>query len=242
MIYKLLTIVFALSITSCAIEVGGEDTPQIAGAGIYSGTITADGESAVEAIAIITSNDDVSVVNIATKESFIGTRVDNSLTGTLYASTAVVSTAEITSVSGNSINGTYTSSLGGGTFALTADADLYARTSELIKLDDDWIDTVYTVALGLGASTWNVNSNGDFIVTTLSGCSGFGDFAIINASNNEYAMTMEISNCPVSSYDGIYTGFAILSDTTSTSISTMDSTLTLIFSNGVFGGMAQPLK
>lgn len=148
MIYKVLTIVFALSLTSCAIEVGGEDTPQIAQAGIYLGTITADGESAVEAIAIITSNDDVSVVNISTKESFIGTRVDNSLTGTLYASSAVASTAEITSVSAGNISGTYTSSLGGGTFALATIDGHYDRTSELSKLSGIWIDSVYTNALG----------------------------------------------------------------------------------------------
>ena len=236
MIYKVLTIVFALSLTSCAIEVGGEDTPQIAEAGIYTGTITADGGSAVTAIAIITSNDDVSVVNLDTKESFIGTRVDNSFTGTLYASSAVTSTAEITSVSAGAISGTYTSALGGGTFALST-TGLYERTSDLSKLSGTWIDSVYTNALGLGTSTWNFNSSGAFTVLT-SGCNAEGQFSIFNASNNEYELTMTISTC--GSYDGAYTGFAILSDTASTLA--IDSTLTLIFSNGVFGGMAQPLK
>lgn len=238
MIYKVISLLLMMSLASCAVEIDNTGTSGIAVAGIYGGMITADdGSDSAPAIAIITSNDKVAVINQATKETFIGTRVDNLLTGTLYASTAVASTAEITSVSGDSIGGTYTSSLGGGTFALVADTDLYARTSELIKLDGDWLDTVYTVELGLGASTWNINSNGNFIVTTLSGCNGFGIFSIINALNNEYAMTMDISNCPISSYDGAYTGFAVLSDTAS-----LNSTLTLIFSNGVFGGTAQPIK
>lgn len=240
MMYKILTIVFVLSLTSCAIEVGGEDTPQIAQAGIYAGTITADGESAVTAIAIITSNDDVSVVNLDTKESFIGTRVDNSLTGTLYASSAVASTAEITSVSAGAISGTYTSALGGGTFALST-TGLYERTSDLSKLSGTWIDSVYTNALGLGGSTWFFNTSGSqFTVSTGSGCNGYGALTLIDETKNEYAMTMTIYDAGCVEYSGEYTGFAILSDTASAA--TVDSTLTLIFSNGVFGGMAQPLK
>lgn len=240
MIYKILSAFLLLSMTSCDVEIDNTDSDSIAPAGIYSGTITADGKATAAAIAIITSNDKVTVINQVTKESFVGTRVDNLLTGMLYASTAVESTAEITFVSGGTIAGAYTSSLGGGTFELVADAGLYARTSELIKLGGDWNDIVYTVALGLGASTWNIGSNGGFIVTTLSGCNGFGSFSIINASHNEYAVTMDISNCPTVSYNSTYTGFAVLSDTTSNS--TADSTLTLVFENGVFGGVAQPIK
>lgn len=238
MFYKALGILFILSVTSCDVTIDNTDTSGIASAGLYTGTITATGGVADTAIAIITSTGKVAVVDIDTKEAFIGTRVDNSLTGTLYASTSVPSTAEITSVSGDNISGTYTSSLGGGTFALVANTDLYNRTADLSKLAGNWIDSVFTNALGLGTSTWSFTTNGAFTVSTGVGCYAEGAFTIIEASKNEYAMTMEITTC--GSYDGAYTGFAVLSDTVETS--TVDGTLSLFFSNGVFGGMAQPIK
>ena len=43
-------------------------------------------------------------------------------------------TGQVTSVSGNNISGTYSSSIGGGTFALVANPDLYNRGMSFAKL------------------------------------------------------------------------------------------------------------
>lgn len=251
MIYKILSALLILSMTSCDIEIDNTDSAGVAPAGIYLGEIVADGETGTPPydIAIITSKGNVALVNLDTKESFIGTRVDNALTGKLYVTTGVEtivvdSAAEITSVSAGAISGTYTSSLGGGTFALST-TGLYERASELSKLSGDWIDSVYTNTLGLGTSTWAFNTTGSkfTVISYETGCSGSGDLSLIDPEKNEYELwRMSITNCGV--FDGEdYTGFAILSDTEySDGSSVTDGTMTLIFSNGVFGGMAQPIK
>lgn len=238
MIYKVISLLLMVSLASCAVEIDNTGTSGIAPAGIYTGTITADGFDPEAAITIITSTNQVAVINEVTKESFVGTRVDNALTGTLYASGPVPTTAEVTSVSAGDISGTYTNELGDGTIELST-TGLYERPSDLMKLEGAWVDVVYTNALDLGASRWDIYSSGGFIVwTESSACNGYGQFTVFNPSNNEYAMTMTIESC--GDFDGVYDGFAFLSDTDSNS--TTDSTLTLIFSNGEFGGVSQPIK
>ena len=202
-------------------------------AGIYGGTLTPVGQAADTAIGIVTSEGDTAIVDLVTEELFIGTASGNSLTGTLYASTAVSSTAEVTNISGNDISGNYTSSLGGGDFALTADPDLYSRTSDLSKLAGVWVDSVFVTATG--TSTWNILADGSFTVTTGLGCNASGTFSTIDVTKNEYDVTMTLTDCTI--VNGSYTGFAALSDT-----SNPDDTLTIVFGNGTVGAMRQPIK
>ncbi len=236
MFYKTLLLTLVLSVTACG--GGGDTTAEIAPAGIYAGTITPTGETPDTAVALILSTGDTALVDIDTLEAFIGTKSGNSFTGTLYASTSVASTAQVTSVSGNNISGTYSSSLGGGTFTLLADTDLYNRTSSLTKLEGTWVDLVFTNNSNVGISTWVIQADGSFEVTTTSvpTCYGSGSFAITNDLKNEYSLSMNIANCQGLD-DGAYVGFAALSDTAGT-----DNTLSLVFSNGSFAGFSQPIK
>ncbi len=237
MIFKVLTIVFALALTSCAIEVGGEDTPQIADAGIYLGTITPLGGTVDDAMAIISSADDVAIVERVASgaEAFLGARSDNSLTGTLYASYAVAATAEITTVSGNEIRGTYDSSLGGGTFSLFALTTLYSRSADLSKLVGIWVDSTFLGAVG--ETTWAILPNGSFTVSTPNACSATGNFYTIDITKNEYSIIMNATDC--GSFDGVHSGLATLSDSSDVS---QEDTLSVIFANGVVGGIFEPIK
>ncbi len=202
-------------------------------AGIYEGTVTPTGGTAESAVALITSDGKVALVDVETYEGFIGTISGASLTGTMYSTSTVPSTAEVTSASGNSISGTYTSSLGGGSFSLVADPNLYSRTSELSKLEGVWVDSVFTNIAGV--STWVVQNDGAFTVTSTSGCTATGVFAIFNSTKNEYNLTITISNCPGA--NGSYSGFAVISDSFNT-----DDTISLVFSNGSLGGISEPIK
>lgn len=225
----------ALLMSACG---GGGDNPADApvetlSAGIYGGTLTPTGQAADTAIGIVTSTGNAAIVDLFTEELFIGTANGNSLTGTLYASTAVSSSAEVNNISGNDISGNYTSSLGGGDFALTADPDLYSRSADLSKLGGVWVDTVYVAATG--TTTWNILANGTFTVATGSSCNAFGSFSIIDTTKNEYSMVMTLADCGI--VNGGYTGFAALSDT-----SNPDDTLSIVFGNGTVGSIRQPVK
>ena len=201
--------------------------------GIYSGTLTPEGGSTDTAIGIVTSDGNAAIVDLLTEELFIGTNSGTSLNGTLYASTAVPSTAEVTSISGNDISGNYTSSLGGGNFALTAEPDLYSRGAELSKLVGVWVDSVFVTATG--TTTWNILANGDFTVTTGSSCNASGSFSTIDVTKNEYSLAMTLADCGI--VNGNYTGFAALSDT-----SNPNDTLSIVFANGTIGSVRQPIK
>jgi len=213
-----------------------ESETDIAAAGIYIGSITPTNGSANNAMAIISSNGSVSIINRDTGESLTGTRSDNSITGTLYATTSVSATAEITLVLGDNISGTYNSSLGGGSFALTGLTTLYNRTSEISKLTGVWVDSVFTNQIG--TSTWSILPDGSFTLTTVPGCNATGSFTVFNASNNEYTLTMDVTDC--SSLNGSYTGLAFLSDSPGNDGS--NDTLSVMIANGTAGGLLEPVK
>lgn len=222
-------------VVSCGGGGGGNTVqePSSVPAGIYTGTVTPTGGNPEQAAAIITSDNRVALLDLNSEEAFIGTISANNLSGTLYASTSVPATSKVTTVSGNNISGTYNSSLGGGSFALVADPNLYNRTSSLSKLVGTWVDSVFTTAIG--TTTWVIQTDGSYAVSSTSGCTASGTFTLFNSSNNEYNMTINVANCP--DFNGSFTGFAALSDTSNT-----DDSLSLIFSNGALGGFFQPIK
>lgn len=234
MFYKVFCLIAISSLISCGGEGGynGIADPDAA-AGIYFGTITRTGLSADSAVAVITSDDRVIVINKDTYEKFIGTRSGNSLTGSLYATTSVSSTAVITSVSDNIIGGAYTSTLGGGTFSLIGDTDLYNRGASLLTLEGVWVDQFFTGVVG--ESTWVIQADGSFETSTTSDCNVTGNFSVIDASKNEYGVAMTITTC--SSLDGSYSGIAFVSDNSGT-----NNILSLSFSNGIIAGISEPIK
>lgn len=235
---NIIALLLPLTLIACGGGGGGSDTTTPAASvtvppGIYEGTVTPTGGAAESAVALITSNGKAAIVDVDTIEGFIGTISGDSLTGTMYSTSSVPSTAKVTSVSGNNINGTYTSSIGGGTFSLVANPNLYNRTSELSKLEGVWVDSVFTNITG--TTTWIIQNDGTFSVSSTSGCTAIGSFTIFNTTKNEYNLSINISNCP--GMNGSYSGFAVISDSFNA-----DDTISLIFANGSVGGISEPIK
>ena len=233
---KYFSFLILLLIQGCSSGGGDSSTtpasPSSVHAGIYSGTVTATGNTPDSAVAFISSTGKVAIIDTNTLEGFIGTISGSALSGTLYSTTSVPATGQVSTVSGDNISGTYTSSLGGGTFALVADQNLYNRGSSLSKLEGTWVDSVFTNITGI--STWVIQSDGSFTLSTSSGCSGTGLFSIIDSSFNEYNLNMNVTNC--TGYDGAYSGIAVTSDTFNT-----DDSISLVFSNGSIGGLSEPI-
>lgn len=231
---KLLVVLGAIFLAACG---GGGDnsstTQTTIPAGIYSGTITPSGGAPDVAIAIITSNGQASIMDVDSIEAFLGTVSGTAITGAIYSNSTVPATVLVTSINGDNIGGTYSSTLGGGTFAVTADPILYSRTASLSKLTGVWVDSVFTNVTGI--TTWVVQADGLFSVSSTSGCAGEGSFSVINPLNNEYNLTLTVTNCQ--SYNGTYSGIAVLSDTNFT-----DDTISLVFGNGASGGIFEPIK
>lgn len=232
---KVLIPLIILFLSGCGGDSDGDppSTPSSVPAGIYEGTITPNGGTPDLSVALITSAGDVAILDVNTIEALVGTISGPSLTGTIYSSTAVPATAQVTSVSGNSISGTYTSSLGGGTFALVADPNLYNRASSLSKLVGIWVDSFFTA--GIGTSTWVIQADGSFSISTTLGCTGIGTFSIIDPSKNEYNLSLTISNC--AGLNGTYSGIAATSDTLNT-----DDSISLVFNSATIAGVSEPIK
>ena len=235
---NIIALLLPLTLIACGGGGGGSDTTTPAASvtvppGIYEGTVTPTGGAAESAVALITSNGKAAIVDVDTIEGFIGTISGDSLTGTMYSTSSVPSTAKVISASGNNISGTYTSSIGGGTFSLVANPNLYNRTSELSKLEGVWVDSVFTNITG--TTTWTIQNDGTFSVSSTSGCTAIGSFTIFNTTKNEYNLSINISNCP--GMNGSYSGFAVVSDSFNA-----DDTISLIFANGSVGGISEPIK
>jgi len=229
---KIITLLSVLVISACG---GGGDGSGISSVppGIYAGTITATGFAPDDGVGIITSDNRIAVLDLNTEEGIIGTINGSSIAGTLYSSSVVPATAEVTSVSGNNISGTYSSSLGGGTFAFVSDPNLYNRGASLSKLEGIWVDDTYIT--GTGISTWTIQVDGSFIMTSVSGCAGSGSFSLIDPTKNEYNIDITVSNCIGA--NGSYSGIGVLNDTFIT-----DDTLSFTFSNGAIAGIDEAVK
>ena len=130
------------------------------------------------------------------------------------ASTGLVTGDTITNSDG--FSATLTSSNAGtylsppsetGTFTLV-DTGLYTRSSNLTKLTGTWVDNVYTDVTG--TTTWTIQANGSFSMTSVSGCSATGNTGTLDTSKNEYTIIATVSNCGV--FNGSYSGFGFTQD------------------------------
>ena len=212
---------------------GGSSSVTDAPPGIYTGTLTPTGGLPDTATALITSDNRLSIVDLDTLESFIGTTVGNAISGTLFSSSVVPATGLVTSVSGNNVSGTYSSSIGGGTFALVSLPNLYNRGASFTKLTGVWVDATFTNVTG--TTTWVIQANGSFSMTSTSGCSATGQFSLIDPSKNEYGIALTFATC--ATFNGTYSGIGALDDTFIT-----DDTLVFMFNNGALGGLFAPIK
>ena len=234
---KIVGIVFAsVFLVACGGGGGGSTPAQSQAvqsfAGIYTGNVFAAGQTE-SAVGLITSDNRVVIIDADTLETFVGTISGNSLSGTLFSSITTPLSAQINSSSGNNISGTYSTSAGGGQFSLNADSALYNRPSSLSKLEGVWVDAFFTNISG--TSTWVIQANGSFTVSTTGGCTASGTFSLINTSNNEYQLVINVTNC--GTLNGSYSGLAVLSDSVF-----MDDTLTIVFNNSNFAVISEPIR
>lgn len=231
-----LLLMIVTTLAACGGGGGGGDDGDVAvnaPPGIYEGTVTAAGGTPDSAFGLITSNGKLAFLDLDTLEAIIGTISNGSISGTLFADSVAGITGQVTSASGNNIGGTYSSSLGNGTFSLVADPNLYLRGASLSKLTGTWVDSVFTD--GVGTTTWVFQTDGSYNMSSTSGCTGTGQFSLIDATKNEYEMNFVLSNCVP--FNGTYTGIGALSDTYNT-----DDSLAFMFSSGSVGGLFEPIK
>jgi len=199
-IFQLVAILLVLLNVGCSSS--GGDTGTVPAAftwapGIYEGTFTATGSTPENVALIVTSTNRFALANIDGTEMAIGDASGASLT-TSDGFTATLAAA---------LSGTYSAPGVTGTFSL-ADAGLYNRTSSTAKLEGIWVDNFYL--LTTGTTTWTIDAAGNVLMTSISGCAASGTFNTINASNNEYTVTLTVTNCL--GFNGIYNGFGFTDD------------------------------
>jgi hypothetical protein len=98
-----------------------------------------------------------------------------------------------------------TSTMESGSFELFYD-ELYERNSSLALLAGVW--TAYD-DLGSPEVTFTVQSTGGFNGQNAQGCTSNGQFSIIDARYDLYAVRSTVSGCPIA---GDYSGFSLLAD------------------------------
>lgn len=229
-------VLLGLSVMSCGggSSSDGKSSASIAQPGLYEGTLSPSESDPHGSLALITSDGRVAMlVGADPVETLIGTLSNRSLKGTLYSSSVASATGDITSTSGSNIDGGYSSMLGGGDFSLVRNSNLSSRGADLSRLEGVWKESVFTK--GTGASTWTIQKDGSFSMDSTSGCSGSGQFSLIDPSINEYDVEVTITDCP--SYNGTYSGFGTLADSQS-----VNDTLFFVFNNGSVVKVVEPVK
>jgi len=195
----ILSTLVSLFISACG--GGGSSTPAPSFSftpGIYTGTFTPAGGAA-----------DVFAIIIASNGSWAGVDFEEGATGTYSGATLTDPslTATLTATS----SGTYTSNGISGTFTLV-DAGIYNRPANLSKLAGTWIDTTFTQ--NTGTMTHTIDGSGNITSTSVSGCASSGTINTIDTTKNEYTISLTVTNC--GGFNGVYTGLALLDDTTIT--------------------------
>ncbi len=221
-------------LTGCVDSEDSDSSTDNTPAGIYQGTITPT-PGLPAATALITSAGDIAIIADDITVGLIGVISGSAISGSLFTNSPppVPTSGRITSVSGNDIAGSYSTTSGSGLFALTADPDLYERGASLAKLEGTWDDL--TLILGDGTPTWEIEPSGSFILSTTGSCDGYGVFSLIDETKNEYSLDLTVTNCDT--LDGVYAGIAYLFDTTGT-----DDSLFLIYTDGSIAGISSASK
>ncbi len=130
--------------------------------GIYTGTITPDGDVPTNITTLITSDGRFAIIP-DTNEGALGTVANGVLTGTIYSTAIIPLVATVTSINAGTVSGTYIVTLGPGvfetgTFSLTADAALYSRGAALAKLAGVWNNAGDDYFVGY-PGRWLIHSN-----------------------------------------------------------------------------------
>ncbi len=217
---------------------GGPTAPVVpeVPASTYFGSVTPDvGPEWDNTLGLVTTDGRVSFFDTTKKEYMVATGTENKFSGTLFSMSGIAPLqGEITSVVGTSISGTFTSPLADGTLAFTADVLLSERGANRSKLDGTWEDLVYVgppASIPTGDTTWVIQADGTFAMTSTSGCEANGSFSLIEPTKNEYGIDLTVTNCV--GFDGAYTGIGLLTDVVGSGLT--DNFLVFTFSNGPLG-------
>lgn len=199
--------------------------------GLWSGTLTVDGSSPEEYFAITTDDGRFQFFTDDTRPRFIGTaQVSGSDTvgsgqgyaaiGETWSNSLGVTpvTIDATLVGSKSLTGTWTTTSGeSGSFNFSYEPE-YENNSALTLLEDVWVDD-----LSMPFVTFTIAADGQFFAQNAIGCTTNGQFSIVDASVDVYAVTSTIANCPLA---GDYIGLATLGE-----VVDPDDTLLLVISN-----------
>ncbi len=232
----LMGLVLTLTIAGCSSssDSGGTITPVVpldVLPGIYTGTITPDGDVPTDITTLITSDGRFAIIP-DTNEGALGTVANGVLTGTIYSTAIIPLVATVTSINAGTVSGTYVVTLGPGvfetgTFSLTADAALYSRGAALAKLEGIWNNAGDTIS-------WVIQADGSFTATFPAPCTASGDFTTIDAANNEYSLSVTTTNCSV---DDTFSGVGALGDDTFT-----DDELSFVYGDANTGSTLTLIK
>lgn len=201
---------------------GGDDGVFFSAGGIWEGTITPSGATAKIFRGLVTEDGDFGVV-VSNQVGFLaigqGDTQGNDrfqATATAFASsgstfpdgsTRTTATFQGSFITGSRLTGTYSAGGETGSFDLRYQS-LYDRLPSLATLSGVW-----TLGQPAGAPpvTMSINSNGELVLSTSSGCTANGRFTIVDPDFNAYVSTSTFGNCgaPI---DGRWRVIAYLGD------------------------------
>jgi len=185
--------------------------------GLWSGTLTIEGSDAADFFAITTDDGRFQFFSDDTQPLFVGTAqvTANSVAGDgqgyaaaaqtwLNSLTVTAVTVDASISAGKSLSGTWTATSGeSGSFSFSYEPE-YENDSALTLLQGIWSDDLLMPFV-----TFTIDADGQFFAQNAIGCTTDGQFSIIDASVNVYAVTSTIANCP---FAGDYSGLATIGE------------------------------
>ena len=205
-----------LLITGCSGGGGEEDEAEDLdedASGIWTATVTPDGQAAVNATLIVIPDGDFALTSsealligsgTVNGSAFSATSTGFAPPGGTFANGAISAPFSLTGTvtTGNALNGSYSGANESGRVAATYNSSVTERQASLAIVAGSYLvpqqpgAPIVSLAINNGAMTFNVST----------GCVGVGDIAVVNPTRNYYTWTMTFSNCTV--INGVYSGLA----------------------------------
>lgn len=211
-----------ICLTACGGGGGGgssttSQTTNADATGVWTGTFTQNGAGTAQLTGIIANNQlrFLSIDAGALYEGVIsvnGNKFTSSTTnyeigGTIFSSGTQSGTVN----PGKTLSGTFQNSDGSsGTFSLTYDP-ITSRGASLATISANW-----TITVGSDSLTLSIDTNGTITGSDTSGCVYNGSVTISNTGVNIYTLAISIASCSDSTINGAYTGYAVVTDNTTT--------------------------
>jgi hypothetical protein len=216
-------------ITGCSGGSGEEDEVEDLdedASGIWTATVTPDGQAAVNATLVVIPDGDFALASSealligsgATNGSaFSATSTGFAPPGGTFANGAISASFSLTGTvtTEDALSGSYSGANESGRIAATYNSAVTERQASLAISGGSYLvpqqpgAPIVSLAINNGAMTFNVST----------GCVGNGNIAVVNPTRNYYTWTMTFSNCQA--INGDYSGLSFMP--TNTSIALMGS-------------------